>query len=141
MNRDLLKQRLIKHERTVGHAYQDSLGYWTIGTGHLIDERKGGSLPPHILDLLLEYDMDCAAAELDKGLPWWREQPESVQTALAEMVFQMGLPHLLSFKHGLTALAARQYAEARYAFLDSLWARQTPQRAGEVVALLQDTPT
>lgn len=27
----------------VPHAYQDHLGYWTIGVGRLIDKRKGAA--------------------------------------------------------------------------------------------------
>lgn len=35
------------------HAYQDSLGYWTIGVGFLIDGRKGGRLPDAVRDFVL----------------------------------------------------------------------------------------
>ena len=39
MNRDKIIALLSLHEGRVEHAYQDSLGYWTIGVGHLIDKR------------------------------------------------------------------------------------------------------
>lgn len=37
-----LASLLTSDEGRVPHAYQDHLGYWTIGVGHLIDRRKGG---------------------------------------------------------------------------------------------------
>lgn len=36
----MLKKQLIRDEGDVPYAYQDSLGYWTIGAGFLIDKRK-----------------------------------------------------------------------------------------------------
>ena len=36
-DRATLKARLRLEEGEVLHAYQDSLGWWTIGVGHLID--------------------------------------------------------------------------------------------------------
>jgi lysozyme len=40
------KRSLIEfHEGRVLHAYRDSLGFWTIGVGSLIDEAKGAKLP------------------------------------------------------------------------------------------------
>jgi GH24 family phage-related lysozyme (muramidase) len=37
------------HEGRVLHAYRDSLDFWTVGVGRLIDVRKGASLPASIL--------------------------------------------------------------------------------------------
>ena len=33
---------LRRHEGVRARLYQDSLGYWTIGVGHVVDRRKGG---------------------------------------------------------------------------------------------------
>ena len=38
--------QLRREEGSIPHAYQDHLGFWTIGVGRLIDERKGGGLSP-----------------------------------------------------------------------------------------------
>jgi lysozyme len=35
---------LEKEEGFVPHVYKDHLGYWTIGHGILVDERKGGGI-------------------------------------------------------------------------------------------------
>ena len=44
---------LRRDEGRVRHAYQDHLGYWTIGVGRLIDQRKGGGLSEDEIDYLL----------------------------------------------------------------------------------------
>ena len=36
-----LRKSIEDHEGRVPHAYQDHKGFWTIGVGHLIDERRG----------------------------------------------------------------------------------------------------
>ena len=43
MNAKLIKD-LKRDEGWVPHAYKDSLGFWTIGYGFLIDEKRGGEL-------------------------------------------------------------------------------------------------
>lgn len=40
------------HEGRVLHAYRDSLGFWTVGVGRLIDARKGAKLPAYIVEQL-----------------------------------------------------------------------------------------
>jgi lysozyme len=35
-----LAEMLTRDEGRVRHAYQDHLGFWTIGVGRLIDQRK-----------------------------------------------------------------------------------------------------
>lgn len=54
MRHDPIWRTLETDEGRVPHAYQDHLGYWTIGVGHLIDKRKGGGLTPDEVDYLLE---------------------------------------------------------------------------------------
>ena len=69
-DRAALKARLKLEEGEVLHAYQDSLGWWTIGVGHLIDGRKGGAIPPEISDALLEWDLNRVERQLDAAIPW-----------------------------------------------------------------------
>lgn len=132
---EALKADLIRDEGRKESAYQDHMGFWTIGIGHLIDERKGGKLPPHIIDALLDHDIATAQAQLDDKVAWWKSRPESVQLALVQMVFQLGIGGLLKFQKMLSALHAGDYATARKEALDSAWAKQTPERAARVTAL------
>lgn len=73
---------------------------------------------------------------LDKYLPWWGEQPEPARLVLQNMAFQMGIAGLLKFGRALAAMQARDYARASSEMLDSLWAKQTPNRAGELAGLI-----
>lgn len=125
---NLVKQ-LRDEEGEVLHAYQDHLGYWTIGCGHLIDKRKGGSIPRRISDLLLEGDINDKASELDSSLPWWRDMDEARQGVLLGMAFQLGTAGLLGFKNTLAMVKSGDYDGASRGMLSSKWATQTPARA------------
>lgn len=110
-------------------AYQDHLGYWTIGVGRLIDGRKGGGLTPEESAYLLNNDIDKRRAELQQRLPWLKQLDEARQGVLLNMSFQMGIDGLLGFKNTLAMVQRGDYAGAAKGMLNSLWARQTPDRA------------
>lgn len=116
-------------EGEVLHAYQDHLGYWTIGVGRLIDKRKGGGLRKEESAILLTNDIADREAELDLRLPWWRNLDDARRGVLINMSFQLGVSGLLGFKNTLNLIKAGRYNEAADAMLQSLWARQTPARA------------
>lgn len=128
MNQNLIKQ-LRDEEGEVLSAYQDHLGFWTIGVGHLIDKRKDGTISPYISSLLLESDIADKASDLDKYLPWWRDLDDGRQAVLLGMAFQMGINGLLGFKNTLAMVKSGNYAGAANGMLNSLWAKQTPARA------------
>ena len=69
MNDHLLAQ-IKRHEGLVKHAYQDHLGYWTIGYGRLIDEKLGGGLSEDEASFLLRNDIARAYADLLNNHPW-----------------------------------------------------------------------
>jgi lysozyme len=116
------------HEGRVRHAYQDSLGFWTIGVGHLIDERKGGGLPDSIIDALLELDIHEHTNELFASLPWVRDLDPVRQAVLIDMYFNMRRK-LLGFKETLRQFQAGNWDAASAAMLDSVWAKQVGTRA------------
>src|SRR3546814_2848207 len=60
----LATKHLNREEGRIPHAYQDSLGYWTIGVGRLIDKRKGGRLTNVDIDMLLANDIADKIAEI-----------------------------------------------------------------------------
>lgn len=71
MNIFKLKDDLMRDEGNIRHAYQDSLGYWTIGVGHLIDRRRGGELSDAVIGMILHEDINSKIEELNEKLPWW----------------------------------------------------------------------
>lgn len=136
MNRSQLLQDIRRDEGRVPHAYQDSEGWWTIGDGILIDRRRGGGLRPEEMDFILNNRLDLFEKELDGRIPWWRGLKEPQQRALMNMGHQLGIGGLMKFKSMLQALQDGNGELARKHALDSLWAKQTPERAERVSALL-----
>lgn len=123
-----VRELLALHEGRVPHAYTDSLGYLTIGIGHLIDQRKGGRLPDPIIDALFEYDLQEHANELFASLPWARDLDPVRQAVLIDMYFNLRRG-LLGFKETLRHFQAGNWQAAAEAMLDSRWARQVGTRA------------
>lgn len=132
-----LRAQLIRDEGKVPHAYQDSLGYWTIGVGHLIDEKKGGKLPDFIIDTLLEYDIEKHKKELVAALPWFIEIDPARQAVLINMAFNLGTAGLLKFANTLRCIREKAYQQAAEHMLDSLWAKQVGKRAHRLAAQME----
>jgi len=125
-------------KRTVGglHVmYIDSLGHPTIGWGRKISEPSG--LTDDEAEFLLGNDIARIVAELDRRLPWWRDESELRQRALVNMAFQLGVSGLLGFKKMLMAMQAGMYKKAAQEALDSLWAKQTPTRAERIAKMIE----
>lgn len=116
-------------EDEVLHAYNDHLGYLTIGVGRLIDKRKGGGITPEESAYLLKNDIDRKTAELNKRIPWWTKLDDARKGVLLNMSFQMGTDGLLGFKNTLAMIQAGNYEGAAKGMLQSKWAQQTPSRA------------
>jgi len=125
------------HEGRVPYAYQDSLGYWTIGVGHLIDRAKGGRLPEDIIDLLLDHDIEEHSEALYRALPWVRELDEVRRSVLIDMAFNLGVAGLLKFKRTLKAVQDRDYTPASVYMLQSLWARQVGSRSKRLSLMMR----
>lgn len=132
-----LRSLLSRHEGRVPYAYQDSLGYWTIGVGHLIDERKGGKLPEHIIDALLDYDIQVHSLPLYNALPWLSRLDEVRQIVLIDMSFNLGVEGLLKWKNTLEAVRTGQYVKAAAMMRGSLWAKQVKSRAVRLCKMME----
>jgi lysozyme len=123
-----LYDQLIRDEGEILHAYQDSLGYWTIGVGHLIDPRKGGSIPESISRQLLEMDVNKFDQFISTSLPWADMLDNVRRGALVNMAFNLG-ENLLEFRNFLGKLQTGDYAGAARDMLESKWAEQVGARA------------
>jgi lysozyme len=127
--KDKLTRQLRRDEGEVLHAYQDHLGYWTLGVGRLIDIRKGGGITSEEAAYLLSNDIDRKQAELVKQLTWTTTLDEARFGVLMNMAFQMGVKGLMGFKNTLAMIKDGEYEAAADGMLNSLWAKQTPERA------------
>lgn len=139
---DVYIPHLRREEGSVPHVYNDHLGYATIGVGRLVDKRKGGRLRESEIDLLLTNDI-CEAldgiAKHPKIAPAWAKVKDNPARACAmlSMAFQMGVEGLGKFTTTLGRIAAGDFAGAAASARDSLWARQTPERAARVTKMLE----
>jgi lysozyme len=127
-----IQQQLLRDEDEVLHVYKDSLGYWTIGVGHMVDERKGGAIPKQISDMLLNYDIAEVTTQLTGRVPFFTRLDDVRRGVLVNMAFQLGIAGLLGFSRTLSLIEAGQYGPASEAMLQSLWAKQTPDRAARL---------
>lgn len=144
MNRDLLAKELELEEGFVPHAYQDSLDFWTIGIGRMIDKRRGGGITREEGLYLLKNDIEKTFREISSALPWFWNLSDARQRALCNMAFQMGMGNagagtgLLGFQRSLALIRDGKYGQAANALLESKWAKeQTPARARRIADMIR----
>jgi lysozyme len=128
-----LEQLVIGHEGKKKSAYQDSLGYWTIGVGRLIDKRKNAGLSDDEMLYLLRNDLTKAEQEL---LPfdWFKMLDPVRQDVMVEFCFNIGLGGVLEFKQMISLLLKKDYKGAAQDMLESLWAKQVGPNRSENMA-------
>jgi len=121
-----LLESVLHHEGFKSKPYQDTLGVWTFGHGlTYITEDESRA----IVERRLKDNEDY----LDHNIPVWYKYPEPVKDILIEMAYQMGAYGLLHFKMMLSYIDAKDYKQAAIEGLDSAWAKQTPNRAKELM--------
>jgi lysozyme len=132
-----LKKLLINDEGEVNHAYQDSEGYWTIGVGRLIDERKGGGITHDEAMYLLDNDIVRVMKECQRELPWFHLLDDARQTVVISMVFNMGMPNFKGFKKTIKYIRDHEFEKASAEMLDSKWASQVGARATRLSEIMK----
>lgn len=120
-----LMAQIQPEEGVVLHAYQDSLGYWTIGIGRLIDARKGGGISMEEALYLFQNDVDKRLTELAQ-YQWFVNQDDVRQAALADMDFNTDLLH---FPHFLAHMLDKDYAGAVAQLTGTPWEKEIGSRA------------
>ncbi len=109
-------------------AYQDTRGNWTIGYGHT-PATEGEVWDLQRAEDQLMMDLDQAADDLDKALPWAEGMGVVRWSVFVNMAFNMGIEHLMGFPETLAAAQAGDYDKTAAGMLDSLWAKQVGDRA------------
>lgn len=126
---DKIRKQLRRDEGVEESAYQDSLGYWTIGVGRLIDKRKGGKLSEKEIDFLLDNDIEEKESALEARISFYKRLDEARRGVLLNMAFNLGVDGLLAFKNTLRLVGEEKYEEASVEMLKSKWAQQVGNRA------------
>lgn len=109
-------------------AYKDSLGFRTIGFGHLVQEGENFSKCITISTAMrmLQEDYSIAISSVEYKYPWAEGE---VKLVLANMSYQLGSSRLSKFQKMLSNLENKRYNRAAVEMMDSRWAKQTPQRS------------
>lgn len=139
-----LKEQIKEHEGFVPRTYKDSLGKRTIGFGHLCVE-------PEQWDDDKEYTREELERVFDNDFEEALKNAESLigersinfiaKQVIIEMVFQLGIGGVSKFKKMWSALDNEDYGEASFQMMDSLWAKQTPNRAEKLSQKMRSAKT
>lgn len=128
-----LREQLIIDEGKRNSAYKDSLGYWTIGVGRLIDPSMGGRLSDDEIMLLLDNDIARSIADCKKLFPKYDTFSQDRKDALANMMFNLGIKKLSGFTTTVGHINAGRWTEAQASAAQSLWYRQVGKRAERII--------
>ena len=122
---DSIKQ----HEGYVGVVYKDSLGIDTIGYGFAIKDLE---LDVDVCDIILERKLKALNDMVMIKFNWYIYMPQEIKDVVTEMCYQLGVGGFSKFKKTIAYLQNKQFKDASEEMLDSLWAKQTPNRAKEL---------
>jgi len=135
-----LKEEIKLHEGFVPRVYKDSLGKRTIGYGHLCVEPEqwddNKEYTKEELENVFSKDFNEALKNAEH-LIGERSINHIAKEVIIEMVFQLGIGGVGKFKNMWKALDGEDYGEASFQMLDSLWAKQTPARAGKLAGKMR----
>ena len=131
---DLLES-IKKHEGFVEHVYDDSLGIPTIGYGFAI---KDLVLDEDIAEEILIRKLERLKRNANSRFRWLEDMPVVVQEVILNMCYQLGVTGVSKFRRAISALQEGDWDEAANEMLDSLWARQTPNRAKELSNIVRN---
>ena len=131
---DLLES-IKKHEGFVEHVYDDSLGIPTIGYGFAI---KDLVLDEDIAEDILIRKLERLKRNANSRFRWLEDMPVVVQEVILNMCYQLGVTGVSKFRRAISAFQEGDWDEAANEMLDSLWARQTPNRAKELSNIVRN---
>ena len=130
-----VKQRIKEHEGFRDTVYSDSLGFATIGYGHLVRPNEqweeGTEYSKEQLEIVFKTDFNNALAHANSLMDSMALHVQAKEV-IVEMVFQLGIAGVQKFKKMWEALRQGDYHEASIQMLDSRWAKQTPNRAQDL---------
>ena len=114
-----------------GTVYRCTEGFDTVGYGTKLPLTKEES------ELILNHRLNQTKAQLTSYLYDLDIKPEAWDI-LFNIAYQLGVNGVLKFKKMIEALRVKNYKEASKQGLDSLWAKQTPNRANRLMKRLSE---
>ncbi|OCS09273.1 lysozyme [Campylobacter fetus subsp. testudinum] len=141
-----LKDSIKSNEGFRDRVYKDTLGKDTIGYGFLVKsldddelELNGGFIEPmskEVADKILDLKLKKLKWGVNLLLPWLEQKPTGIQDALIEMAYQLGTCKMMGFVNTLEYIKSGKYEQAKANLKNSLWAKQTPKRAENLIKAL-----
>ena len=142
MNLNKLQEQIMFEEGVKYEIYNDHLGYKTFGVGHLVratdpenEMEVGTKVSKMRVAECFEADLYVAINDMEKFTEGM-EIDDNIKECVTEMVFQLGLPRLNKFKNFKQALLDGDIETAQAEMKDSLWYRQTTNRAERLIEKL-----
>ena len=142
MNLNKLQEQIMFEEGVKYEIYNDHLGYKTFGVGHLVratdpenEMAVGTKVSKMRVAECFEADLYVAINDMEKFTEGM-EIDDNIKECVTEMVFQLGLPRLNKFKKFKQALLDGDIETAQAEMKDSLWYRQTTNRAERLIEKL-----
>ena len=142
MNLNKLQKQIMFEEGVKYEIYNDHLGYKTFGVGHLVratdpenEMEVGTKVSKMRVAECFEADLYVAMNDMEKFTEGM-EVDDNIKECVTEMVFQLGLPRLNKFKKFKQALLDGDIETAQAEMKDSLWYRQTTNRAERLIEKL-----
>ena len=137
-----LKERIKEHEGFRNTVYSDSLGFATIGYGHLVlptdNFVEGVEYSEEELNNVFEVDFNTAEKDATQLIEEHEvELNHNAKCVIIEMCFQLGKPRVKLFKKMWAALQIKDFGEASFQMMDSRWAKQTPSRAESLAKIMR----
>ena len=123
-----------KHEGFEPKVYKCTQGYDTIGYGFAI---KDLVIDKDVADLILMKKLHKLLERVLIAFPWFKDIDDKAKAVIINMCYQLGLRGFSKFKKTIYLLETEQYEDASIEMLDSLWAKQTPNRAKELSETLR----
>ena len=130
-----VKEEIKACEGYVNKIYKCSEGFDTIFYGHKV-------LPEDTYEHDVEYSKEIGEEVFEKDFQRTLDAAErliadrpinnTAKEVIINMVYQIGEGGVSKFKNMWKALDNEDYGEASFQMLDSLWAKQTPARAGKL---------
>jgi|TARA_E500000305_G_C3997517_1_gene225392 lysozyme len=136
-----IKQRIKEHEGYRDTVYSDSLGFATIGYGHLVlptdNFVEGVAYDKETLEEVFDNDFKIAvdsARDLLRDI----EHNYIIFGVLVEMCFQLGKPKVSKFNKMFIALKEKNLDKASDEMINSRWHKQTPKRCESLANIMKN---
>lgn len=131
--KDLINM-LIKHEGMRHKPYRDIVGKITIGVGRNLTDV---GISDEEAAEMLRNDINRAVRDTEEHFPWVAKLDLVRRNVIYNMVFNMGVKGVASFRYMIEAIEKEDWEIAAYEMLDSKWARQVMGRAIELSQLMR----